>query len=76
MLYPVVPLQEWQQRYGLKVRKRRCFGCARMLTTVVPFADRYGFGLVSPPCACGSSGSISTRTLRDGVLVGLTREVR
>lgn len=74
LLYPVTTSQEWCERYKLTVRSRKCPSCPRVLYTTVPFADRFGFGLISPKCACGSTATISTRVLREGVFSNLLQQ--
>lgn len=72
MLYPVVDLDEWCKKFDLRVRKRKCFECHRILKTTVPFADKSGFGLISPICECGSTGRISVEILRNNKFETLT----
>lgn len=75
VLFPLVPLEEWCKLHDLAIRRRRCFSCTKTLETTIPFADQYGYGLVSPQCQCGCAGSISTRSLRDDKFAGLVGRV-
>lgn len=55
MIYPDVSIEEWLSKHkGLKVSIGKCNSCGAELRSTVPFLFKYGVGLESPKCPCGS----------------------
>lgn len=52
MIYPVVDLEEWCQRYGLEPIEQRCYYCGHKQLANVPCAEGDYRGLMSIPHLC------------------------
>lgn len=56
MIYPLIPIQEWCDRWGLKLEKRICPSCEQEFPEPRPVAMRDYMG-IQYKCPCGGAYS-------------------
>ncbi len=73
MIFPDYSLEDWCKQHKIKPLTDYCRNCKKETTTTIPFASKFGRGLISEEHGCGESYRIQTIKPRGKLLEMLER---